>query len=45
MGFKDKDFFKIKDNFSKTALIKATGNSIALGPLKAIYNNLFKSQD
>lgn len=41
MGFKDSDFLKIKDNFSKTALIKAAGNSIALGPLEAIYRNLF----
>lgn len=44
MGFKDEIFLKVKDNFSKTALIKAAGNSIALGPLEAIYQNLFKSQ-
>lgn len=40
MGFNEKDFNKIKDNFSTSALIKAIGNSIALGPLEAIYKNL-----
>lgn len=45
MQFSKEDYLKIKDKFSKSAITKVCGNSIALGPLKAIYNNLFKSQD
>lgn len=40
-GFSQEDFNKIKNEFSKSAIIKAIGNSIALGPLEAIYKNLF----
>lgn len=40
-GFSQDDFEKIRGKFSKSAIIKAVGNSIALGPLEAIYKNLF----
>jgi len=40
MGFKSQDFFKIKNEFSKSGLKHLIGNSIALGPLTAIYKNL-----
>ena len=42
MGFDDNDFDKIK-NFSNTTIVAAVGNSIALGPLEAMYRNLFKN--
>ena len=40
-GFSQADFEKIRGKFSKSAIIKVVGNSIALGPLEAIYRNLF----
>lgn len=40
-GFSQEDFEKIRGKFSKSAITKAVGNSIALGPLEAIYHNLF----
>lgn len=40
-GFSKNDYDKIRGKFSKSAIIKAVGNSIALGPLEAIYKNLF----
>lgn len=42
MGFSDDDFNKVKNDNSTTGLIKVAGNSIALGPLESIYQNLFK---
>lgn len=42
-GFSQNDFEKIQKDFSRSAIIKAVGNSIALGPLEAIYSNLFSS--
>lgn len=44
MGFKDEDFYKIK-NMPKSAIISACGNSIALGPIKAILKNLFLKEE
>lgn len=44
-GFSQEDFEKIRGKFSKSAITKVVGNSIALGPLEAIYRNLFKCQD
>lgn len=44
-GFSQEDFEKIRGQFSRSAVIRFVGNSIALGPLKAIYKNLFESQE
>lgn len=41
MGFSDEDYEKIKD-IKKSPIMKACGNSIALGPIKAILERLFK---
>ena len=43
MGFSDEDFYKIKGQ-SPTAINKASGNSICLNQLEAIFKELFKSQ-
>ena len=40
MGFSDDDFYKI-GKMAKSNLYKAAGNSICLGPLEAIFRNLF----
>lgn len=42
-GFDNKDFEKIRENFSNSAIIKAVGNSICPNVLKAIYFNLLKN--
>lgn len=39
-GFKKEDFDKIRGKFSKSAVIKAIGNSICPNVLEAIYHNL-----
>ena len=39
-GYSEEDWIKIKDNFSNSRINKLIGNSIALGPLEAIYMNL-----
>ena len=40
-GFSAEDYEKIKGKFSMSAIKKVVGNSICLGPLEAIYTNLF----
>lgn len=40
MGFSKENWQKINKNFSKSKINKMIGNSIALGPLEAIYKNL-----
>ena len=44
-GFSQEDFDKIKNEVSRSAIVAAVGNSIALNPLIAIYYNLFTSQN
>ena len=39
-GYSEEDWAKIKNNFSSSRIDKLIGNSIALGPLEAIYTNL-----
>lgn len=40
-GYSRENYEKIKNDFSDAKIVKAIGNSIPLGPLKAIYFNLF----
>ena len=40
MGFSENDYKKIEGKFSRNRMIHMIGNSIALGPLEAIYKNL-----
>lgn len=40
MGFSIEDYLKVKGHFSRNRIIHFIGNSIALGPLEAIYKNL-----
>lgn len=42
MGFDEKDYENIKDNFSKTQIYKASGNSIVVDVLESIFIELLK---
>lgn len=44
-GFSLEDYDKIKNNYSESKINAVTGNSIALGPLTAIYKSLKEAQD